>query len=209
MFLIQTPTVAAITDFTGFIGPVDFLPDAVTMNNAHGTHWTATPDPAIPHVLQGWATGGTPAAHSLDLGEMLIRNVPTDILSRSGTIRPDGNSIFVFEAAGLCIGHLGHLNSLPTPEQFAALGRLDVVMVPVDGGLTMDLPTVLAVMDQLRARVVIPMHWRGRGTLDAFLVGMEAGFDVLRTDENEIILSQDQLPTRPTVIVLEPARLTD
>jgi L-ascorbate metabolism protein UlaG (beta-lactamase superfamily) len=73
----------------------------------------------------------------------------------------------------------------------------------------MDLPTVLAVMDQLRARVVIPMHWRGRGTLDAFLVGMEAGFDVLRTDENEIILSQDQLPTRPTVIVLEPARLTD
>lgn len=209
MFLIQTPTLSAITDFTGFIGDVDFLPDVVTMNNAHGTHWTAFPDPAIPHVLHGWAEGGTAAAHSLDLGEMLIRNVPTDILSRSGTIRPDGNSIFVFEAAGLCIGHLGHLNSVPTAEQYAALGRMDVVLVPVDGGLTMDLPTVLAVMDRLRARVVIPMHWRGRGTLDAFLTGMDASFDVLLVEENEIILSQGQLPSRPTVIVLEPARLAD
>lgn len=209
MFLIQTPAVSAITDFTGLIGDVAYLPDVVTMNNAHGTHWTTTPDPAIPHVLQGWAVDGTAAAHTLDLGEMLIRNVPTDIQSRSGTVRPNGNSIFVFEAAGLCIGHLGHLNSQPTPEQFAALGRMDVVLVPVDGGLTMDLPTVLAVMDRLRARVVIPMHWRGRGTLDAFLAGMAAQFDVLQTDENEIILSQNQLPARPTVIVLQPARLAD
>ena len=209
MFLIQTPGLSAITDFTGFIGTANFLPDVVTMNNAHDTHWTATPDPAIPHVLQGWAADGTAAAHSLDLGEMLIRNVPTDIQSRSGTIRPDGNSIFVFEAAGLCIGHLGHLNSVPTPEQYTALGRMDVVLVPVDGGLTMDLPTVLAVMDRLRARVVIPMHWRGRGTLDAFLTGMEGKLDVLRTEDNEIILSQDQLPSRPTVVVLQPARLAD
>lgn len=209
MFLIQTPTVSAITDFTGFIGDVAFLPDVVTMNNAHGTHWTATPDPAIPFVLQGWAEGGIAAVHALDLGEMLIRNVPTDILSRSGTLRPDGNSIFVFEAAGLCIGHLGHLNSVPTPEQYAALGRMDVVLVPVDGGLTMDLPTVLAMMNRLRARVVIPMHWRGRGTLDAFLAGMAAEFDVLQTEDHQIILSQNQLPSRPTVMVLQPARLAD
>jgi L-ascorbate metabolism protein UlaG (beta-lactamase superfamily) len=209
MFLIQTPTLSAITDFTGLIGNVDFLPDVVTMNNAHGTHWTEVPDPAIPHVLQGWPLDGQAAAHTLDLGEMLVRNVTTDLLSRSGIARLDGNSIFVFEAAGLCIGHLGHLHAQPTPEQYAALGRMDVVLVPVDGGLTMDLPTVLAVMDRLRARVVIPMHWRGRGALDAFLTGMSTDFEVLRTEDNALVLSQDRLPARPTVIVLEPARLAD
>jgi L-ascorbate metabolism protein UlaG (beta-lactamase superfamily) len=209
MFLIQTPGIAAVTDFTGFIGNVDFLPDVVTMNNAHATHWTAAPDPAIPHVLQGWAVDGVAAMHNLDLGEMLVRNVPTDLLGRSGGVRADGNSIFVFEAAGLCIGHLGHLNQALTGEEYAALGRMDVVLVPVDGGLTMDIPTVLEVMEQLRARIVIPMHWRGRGALDAFLAGMEDGFAIERTGANALVLSLADLPDRPTVIVLEPAFLTE
>ena len=47
----------AVTDYTGWTGSADLLPDAVTMNNAHGTHWTANPDPRIAHVLRGWATG--------------------------------------------------------------------------------------------------------------------------------------------------------
>ncbi len=40
-----------------------------------------SPDPAIPHVLRGWGDGRTPTEHHLDLGEMLVRNVPTDIRS--------------------------------------------------------------------------------------------------------------------------------
>lgn len=163
MFLIQTLSVAVATDFTGFLGNVDFLPDVVTMNHAHGTHWTEAPDPAIPHVLRGWAEGGQTARHNLDMGEMLVRNVPTDIRGRFGGVEPDGNSIFVFEAGGLCIGHLGHLHHEPTPEDYAFLGRLDVVMVPVDGGLTLDHPTLVRTLERFRSRIVIPMHWFGRG----------------------------------------------
>ena len=75
--------------------------------------------------------------HYLDLGEILVRNVTTDIRGGFDTRRiNDGNSIFVFEVAGLCIGHLGHLHHEPTDAQYAALGRLDVVMAAVDGGLT-------------------------------------------------------------------------
>jgi hypothetical protein len=208
MFLLQTQGVAAMTDFTGYFGNVDFLPDVVTMNHAHSTHWTAAPDPAIPHVLQGWGDGTGPADHYLDLGEMLVRNVPTDIRRGAG-VEEGGNSIFVFEAAGLCIGHLGHLHHEPTPQQYAALGRLDVVMAAVDGGLTVDLPTMIGVLQRLRATVVVPMHWFGRTTLEAFLTGMQDEFAIQRVEGNEIVLSLRTLPDRPTVLVLEPAMLTE
>jgi L-ascorbate metabolism protein UlaG (beta-lactamase superfamily) len=180
------------------------------MNNAHGSHFTRAVDPAIPHVMEGWwQPGGKPADHYLDLGEMLIRNVTTDIRSGNGGSMADANSIFVFEVAGLCIGHLGHLHHEPTPAQYAALGRMDVVMAAVDGGLTVDLPTMIRIMQRLRSSVVIPMHWFGRGTLDAFVDGMSAEFAVDRTGQSEIIVSLGTLPDRPTVVVLEPRLLSD
>ncbi len=211
MFLLQTPGgMSAATDFTGFLGAVDFVPDVVTMNRAHSSHWTALPDPAIAHVLWGWEPDGT-AEHHLDLGEMLVRNVPTDLRSRDGGagVQPDGNSIFIFEAGGLCIGHLGHLHHEPTAADYAAIGRLDVVMAPVDGGLTLDLETMIRVLTRLRASIVIPMHWFGPGNLERFLDGMEDEFAIERMGSNEMTVSLRELPDRPTVRVLQPAWLRE
>lgn len=211
-FLLQTEGgLSAVTDFTGFLGNVDFIPDVVTMNHAHSTHWTAHPDPAIPNVLPGWGEEfGAGIDHYVDLGEMVIRNVSTDIRSAWGEgVEPEGNSIFVFEAAGLCIGHLGHLHHEPTDEQYIAIGRMDVVMVAVDGGLTLDLPAVFRVMNRLKASIVIPMHWFGDGTLGAFLDGMRERFDVVLTEGSELTVSLERLPAQPTVMVLRPAYLRE
>ena len=207
-FLIRTSGgLSAVTDYTGYIGNVDFIPDVVTMNHAHSTHWTPNPDPAIDHVLRGWgAEFGAGVDHYLDLGGMVVRNVSTDIRSGSG-VEPEGNSIFVFEAAGLCIGHLGHLHHEPTDAQYAALGRMDVVMAPVDGGLTLDLPTMMRVLRRLKASIVIPMHWFGDATLRAFLDGMEGDFDVVEPDAAGLTVSLRSLPARPTIMVLRPAYL--
>jgi L-ascorbate metabolism protein UlaG (beta-lactamase superfamily) len=209
-FLIQTTGgLNAVTDFTGFIGNVDLIPDVVTMNHAHGTHWTAAPDPAIPHVLRGWGeVFGEGVEHYLDLGEMLVRNVSTDIRSFRG-VEARGNSIFIFEVAGLCIGHLGHLHQEPSPEQYAAMGRLDVVMAPVDGGLTLDLDTMMRVVGRLRSSVVIPMHWFGEGTLRAFVDGMRTEFAVVDAGESSLELSLTSLPRQPTIVVLRPQLLQD
>lgn len=196
----------AVTDYTGYLGTADVVPDVVTMNNAHTTHWTAAPDRRIPHVLQGWPEGEGPADHRLDLGGMLVRNVTTDTRGRFGNeTRRDGNSIFIFEAGGLCIGHLGHLHQIPSDAQYAAIGRLDVVMVPVDGGYTMRLQDMAGVVKRLRSSVVIPMHWFSRSSLDGFLVEMAAEFTVVETGGAQIALSLDDLPSEPTVMVLEPA----
>ncbi len=209
-FLIQTPGgVTAVTDYTGFLGGTELTPDVVTMNHAHDTHWTADPDPAIPHVLRGWGAFGEGVEHHLDLGEMLVRNVSTDIRSAFTGVEPRGNSIFVFEVAGLCIGHLGHLHHVPNDAQFAALGRLDVVMAPVDGGYTMPLPEMIGVIQRLRASVVIPMHWFSGYSLNRFLEEIAASFAVDRPGTASIELSLRDLPSRPTVLVLEPRFLID
>ncbi|MDJ0628604.1 MAG: MBL fold metallo-hydrolase [Rhodobacter sp.] len=208
MFLIQTPGgLSAITDYAGYIGAQDFVPDVVTMNHAHSTHWTANPDPAIPHVLTGWGPTEDGIDHHLDLGEMLIRNVPTDIRRGFGYVERNGNSIFVFEAEGLCIGHLGHLHHEPSDEQYAALGRVDVVMAAVDGGLTLPTPVIVKILKRLKSSVVIPMHWFGRATLDRFVAEMADEFDVQRPGTSEYLVSLRTLPSRPTVVVLEPRYL--
>lgn len=197
--------VLAVTDYTGFVGNPDVVPDVVTMNNAHSTHWTGNPDPRIPHVLEGWPADGQPAFHELDLGTMLVRNVTTDTRGPFGEgARADGNSIFVFEAGGLCIGHLGHLHQIPDEAQYASIGRLDVVMVPVDGGYTMSTAAMGEVVSRLRASVVIPMHWFSGASLQRFLAEMAGQFQVVDVGGPDLMLSLQDLPGSPTIMVLEP-----
>ncbi|MEP2534106.1 MBL fold metallo-hydrolase [Shimia sp.] len=206
-FLIQSHDgLNAVTDYTGVIGNVDLVPDVVTMNHAHDTHWTTFPDPGIPHVLPGWGPYGQGIEHHLDLGTMLVRNVSTDIRSFGG-VETNGNSIFVFEVAGLCIGHLGHLHHEPNAAQYAALGRLDVVMAAVDGGMSLDVATMMTVLRKLKAQVVIPMHWFGDWTLDGFLTGMSGEYVIVRERTNNIELSLRSLPRQPTIMVLSPRYL--
>ena len=76
--IVTADGTVAVTDYTGYLGTQDLVPDVVTMNNAHTSHWTNAPDPRIPHVLKGWPDNRKPAEHRLDLGSMLVRNVTTD-----------------------------------------------------------------------------------------------------------------------------------
>ena len=204
MFLIQTEGgLDIVTDYNGGLPAGAPSPDVVTMNHAHSSHWTDAVE-GIPHVLRGWSDRfGIAADHYLTLGDTLIRNVPTDIRSW-GTVEENGNSIFVFEAGGLCIGHLGHLHHEPTDEQYAALGRVDVLLVPVDGSYTMEQAAMMRVVSSLNSSVVIPMHWFGPARLEAFLTGMSGQFDIRRPGGSEYLASLRGLPDRPTVVVLEP-----
>ena len=113
--------------------------------------------------------GRRPAKHDLTLGDVRVRNVATNIRDWSGGSIAYGNSIFIFELAGMCIGHLGHLHHTLTAQQVAHIGQLDVVMVAVDGSYTMDVEGVVETLKTLRARLILPMHYFNPYTLNRFL----------------------------------------
>ena len=89
-FLIESPRLVRMaTDYNNYVRP-PMLPDIVTMNHAHSTHYTDSPEPGIKHVLRGWgASPDEPARHDLHYQDVRVRNVPTNIRSwGGGTERP-------------------------------------------------------------------------------------------------------------------------
>lgn len=200
-FLIETPQgVTAATDYNDYIRP-PLRPDIVTMNHAHSTHFTDHPEPGITHVLRGWSYQDKPARHNVQYKDMRIRNVPTNIRNYSGT-EYDGNSIFIFDVADLCIAHLGHLHHKLTPGHLADLGRIDVVFVPVDGGLTLNIFDMQEVIGQLSAPLVIPMHYFSESTLERFLVRLRDTHEIKLNDSATTVVSRTSLPKKPTALVL-------
>jgi L-ascorbate metabolism protein UlaG (beta-lactamase superfamily) len=205
-YYIDTPGGLRIaTDFSGAY-TTGRLPDIVTMNRAHSTHYSLFPDPLITHVFHGWTDDGSPARINERIGDVLVRNVTTDIRryfmdDSSGEMIKDGNSIFIFEVAGLCIGHLGHLHHKLTDSHFAAIGRLDIVMVPIDGAYTMSLDGVSEITRRLRASVVLPMH-RFATPLDEFMRRIGQQFAIDERTERSLTISRESLPQAPTVIIL-------
>ena len=206
-YYIDTPGgIRIATDWNGGYR-MGRLPDVVTMNRAHSTHYTLFPDPKIPHVFHGWAEDGIPAKISEKIGDVYIRNVTTDIRRFYGDYTgadmiKDGNSIFIFEVAGLCIGHLGHLHHQLDDTHFAAIGRLDILMVPIDGTYTMSLDGVSDITKRLRASVVLPMH-RFATPLDEFMDKIGKQFEIEVRNERTLRISRETLPSSPTVIILD------
>jgi L-ascorbate metabolism protein UlaG (beta-lactamase superfamily) len=202
-YVIETPGGMRIaTDFSGFYG-ANPVPRVITMNKAHSTHFTLSPDPAIEHVLRGWDPTGVSARHQIVVDDVYIRNVTTDIRS-GGSMEADGNSIFIFEVADLCIGHLGHLHHMLDNSDYAAIGRLDIVMVPVDGGLTLSHKGMAEIVNRLQSSIVLPMHRRFT-SVDSFLANVKGLFDVRFADSDTIKVSLRTLPKVPTILV--PDRL--
>jgi L-ascorbate metabolism protein UlaG (beta-lactamase superfamily) len=197
-FLIESPQLVRIaTDYNDYVRP-PLLPDIVTMNHAHSTHYTDHPDPAIKYVLRGWAGDEKPARIDLQYKDVRVRNVPTNIRTYDGGTERHGNSIFIFEVANLCIAHLGHLHHTLTQQQLDEIGRIDVVLVPVDGSYTLDLDGMIA----LKAPLMIPMHYFSSYTLDRFLARIRREWPVEISDVPSLVLSKASIPSSPKVIVL-------
>jgi L-ascorbate metabolism protein UlaG (beta-lactamase superfamily) len=201
-FLIESPKLVRIaTDYNDYVRPV-VLPDIITMNRAHSTHYTDRPDPGIKFVLRGWKEDGRPTDHDVNVQDVRVRSVATNIRDWGGGTLRHGNSIFIFEVANLCIAHLGHLHHTLTQQQLNEIGRVDVVLVPVDGSYTLDLEGMVEVLQALKARLMIPMHFFSTYTLDRFLARVRQNFEVELKDIPSIVLSKHTLPAKPTVMAL-------
>ena len=205
-YTIQTPDgVTIATDFSGLYG-ADPLPRIVTMNRAHSSHYTLNPDPGIEYVFTGWnPEGGVEGIeHAAVIDDVYVRNVTTDIrgFGDRDSMIPNANSIFIFEVAGLCIGHLGHLHHPLTEDHYVQIGRLDIVMAPVDGGLTMSHARMAELTERLRSSVLLPMHLRGN-SINNFISMMGEDWATDFLDGDTVTFSVRTLPKRPTIFVPE------
>jgi L-ascorbate metabolism protein UlaG (beta-lactamase superfamily) len=85
------------------------------------------------------------------------------------------NTIFVFELEDLRVCHFGDFGQRALrDEQAEAIGRVDLLLVPVGGGPTVGAQQAAAIVDRLSPRWVVPMHYRTPRisfleTADAFL----------------------------------------
>lgn len=121
------------------------------------------------------------------------------------------NTVWLLEAGGIRIAHLGDNGPL-TKEVVAALGRVDVLMIPVDGQyhiLTRD--QIEAIRSTLGPRVTIPMHYRistlsdlpeSLGPIDPWLAGRE---NVRRLEGNRMTLTRSSLPQAERILVFQPS----
>lgn len=83
------------------------------------------------------------------------------------------NLIHMVDAEGKRIVHMGDLGHMLSDQQIDALGKVDVLMIPVGGFYTIDAATAHELAEKIGAAVTIPMHYRGEGF----------GYDVLSAVE--------------------------
>ncbi len=120
------------------------------------------------------------------------------------------NTVFCFELDGIKVCHLGDLGHLLDERQAAEIGKVDVLLVPVGGFFTIDAPAAGRVSNQLKPKVMIPMHFKtGKcgdlpiSGVDAFLQGESS---IVRMDASEVELKPGELRPSSQIIVLKPAR---
>ena len=156
------------------------------------------------------AVGGDPAilrstAGKLEspIGEVVA--IASEHDEAAGTERGP-NTIFVFELDGVRVAHFGDFGqSELRPEQAAAIGEVDLLILPVGGGPTIGAEGAAAIVERLAPRWVVPMHYRTPRigfleTADAFL---ERYPDVHRLDG--ATFDTGELPAAEGPLVVVPA----
>ena len=203
-FVIETPKGATVaTDYNGYIVP-KIPPMIVTMNNYHDSHYTDQPNPLIPHVLRGWDEQGGLAKNDIKVRDLRVYSVPTNMNNFNGKWSND-NSIFVMEAAGICLAHVGHLHHVLSKNQVHQLGKIDIAFMPVGGFSTLSHEEVMIVIDQIKPKVVIPMHYHNFGAGPEFTAIAQTKYKVTALKFPSKTFTRRALPKVTEVIFLNPS----
>ena len=156
------------------------------------------------------AIGGEPAilrstAGKLEspLGE--VTAIASEHDEQAGTARGP-NTIFVFELDGVRVSHFGDFGqSALREEQAAAIGAVDLLILPVGGGPTIGAEGATAIIERLAPRWVVPMHYRTPriGFLETADEFLERSANVERLATS--VFETDELPASDGPLVVVPA----
>jgi len=180
-------------------GPISEEADVVLVTHEHGDHNNVKAAKGNPTVIRGV---GTHSAKGLT-----FKGVATYHDKSQGKERGP-NTVFIFEVDGVNVCHAGDLGHLLTEEQVKEIGEVDLFLVPVGGRATLDAQEATDVAAQIKARVIVPMHFKTPklgfpfAPVDDFLQGKS---NVRRAGSAEIELKKEGLPASPEVVVMDYA----
>ena len=130
-------------------GPVDDRADVALVSHDHADHNYVQGLAGKPQVLTGPGS-----AKGVEFAA-----VQTAHDEKEGTERGK-NTLFAFEIDGVRVGFMGDLGHLLSDEQLAALGRIDVLLVPTGGVFTVGPEQAKQLVGQIKPKLVIPMHYK-------------------------------------------------
>ena len=204
-FLVTSKSgIRIITDPYAVGGGINYAPieetaDIVVVTHGHDDHSNISAVRGTPEVIEG---NGTKTAQGIH-----FRGIAGYHDSSHGSQRGP-NTIFCFTIDDIKLCHTGDLGHVLNPEQVNEIGAVDILFVPVGGFYTIDAPVASQVCDQLKPKVVIPMHFKTPRCAYP-IAGVE---DFLKVKKNarkvsgsEVEFEREILPAVIEIVLLQPA----
>ena len=180
-------------------GQIKDQADIVLTSHDHADHNGAKHLPGSPHFVKG---SGAKTVKGIS-----IKGTPTYHDPSKGSERGT-NTIFTFSVDGIRICHLGDLGHTLSEQELAEIGPVDLLLIPVGGYLTIDAKEATRVAEQIKPKVLIPMHFKTEkcgfpiAAVEDFLKGKSK---VKRPKATETAYSKATLPQQMEIVVLEHA----
>lgn len=130
-------------------------------------------------------------------------------VTATSTIAEDGtvNIIYLFDYDGLTVAHMGDMPVVPSRSQIEALGQVDILLVPVGGGNSLNAAQAAELVSMIEPSIVVPMHYHTEGLkiklepIDRFL--KEMGVTEPRI-ETQLKITSSKLSEETEIVLLQP-----
>jgi L-ascorbate metabolism protein UlaG (beta-lactamase superfamily) len=172
----------------------------VTTSHPHGAHSNIWMAKGTPVIFEGLTrSGDTWQKIHTTIRDVAVYSVPA-YHDKSQGLQRGKNAIFVFRVDDICIAHLGDLGHHLTPAQLKLLGKINILLVPVAGGMFTVTPTeAIEVTKQVNPNIAIPEHYWWEGGADRFA---SAFAKARRANSAVLRISKQELPAPTEIIVL-------
>ncbi len=175
--------------------PLKLKAEIVTVSHDAPGHNFSDAVKGSTHVLTG--------SGEFEIGGVFITAVQTDNGKKKDKVR---NTVYVFDYDGITVAHLGDLQQIPTQSEIELLGTVNVALVPVGGGNSLNAAKAAEVISMLEPNIVVPMHYATPDSqikldeLNKFL--KEMGLGKLEAQPS-LKVTRNSLPSETHVIVLD------
>ena len=173
--------------------------DMVITSHDHADHNYTKDLPGTPQVVKG--------SGSRTIKGISIKGIPTYHDPSKGSERGT-NTIFTIKLDDIQLCHLGDLGHLLSDKELTEVGPVDILLIPVGGFFTIDPKEATRVAEQIKPKVLIPMHFKTEkcgfpiASVEDFLKGKT---NTKRARASEAAFDKATLPQQMEIVVLEHA----